>query len=74
MSNWEIFKRVIWRREGGYWLFYWTLIYTVIALYSVFVEPVAQLEYIQAAWLLVCSLPLWIKPLARFLNMRTLWK
>lgn len=61
-------------RSGVTWLFWWTAIYTVIALYSVFVETVSQLEWIQATWLLICSLPLWIPPLAKFLKMRTLWK
>jgi hypothetical protein len=69
-----LIKKIVWRREGGYWLFYCTFIYFWIAMYSVFVEPVAKLEYIQLIWILVSSLPLWIPPLARFLNMRTLWK
>ena len=66
--------KILFPRSGATWLFGWTGLYAVIALYSVFVNPVASIEYIQAAWLLLCSLPLWIPPLARFLNMRTLWK
>ena len=66
--------KVLFPRSGAAWLFWWTAIYTVIALYSVFVEPVARIEYIQMVWVLVCSLPLWIPPLARFLRMRVLWK
>lgn len=61
-------------RSGATWLFGWTGIYAVVAFYSVFVEPVAKIELIQVAWLLMCSLPLWIPPLARFLKMRVLWK
>jgi hypothetical protein len=74
MSNWEIFKQVVWQRSGGYYLFYTSFIYMCVALYSVFVEPVEHIEYIQMVWLLVASLPLWIPPLARFLNMKVLWK
>ena len=61
-------------RSGATWLFWWTGIYAVIAVYSVFVAPVASIELIQAAWLLICALPLFVPPLARFLRMRTLWK
>lgn len=69
----NLFKQLF-PRSGATWLVWWTGIYTVIALYSVFVEPVASIEYIQMTWILVCSLPLWIPPLAQFLNMRVLWK
>lgn len=61
-------------RSGATWLFWWTGMYAIVALYSVFVESVADIELIQVVWLLVCSLPLWILPLARFLRMRTFWQ
>lgn len=69
----NLFK-TLFPRSGATWLFWWTFVYAVIAVYSVFVEPVASIEWIQMAWLLVCSLPLWIPPLAKFLRMRVLWK
>jgi len=66
--------KALFPRSGATWLFGWTFVYAVVAVYSVFVEPVASIELIQAAWLLICSMPLWIPPLARFLRMRVLWK
>ena len=69
----KIFK-ILFPRSGATWLVWWTIPYAVVALYAVFVEPVASIELIQAAWILICSLPLWIPPLAKFLNMRVLWK
>lgn len=66
--------KTLFPRSGATWLIWWTLLYTVVVLYSVFVEPVASIELIQAGWLLVCSLPLWIPPLAKFLRMKVLWK
>jgi hypothetical protein len=71
---WEIVREIAFKRSGGTYIFYVTFIYFWIAMYSVFVEPVARIEYIQMIWLLACSLPLWIPPLAKFLRMRTLWK
>lgn len=66
--------KILFPRSGTTWLFWWTFLYAVIAVYSVFVEPVASIELIQAGWLLICSLPLWIPPLAKFLKMRTFWQ
>ena len=66
--------KTLFPRSGATWLFWWTFIYLWIALYSVFIEPVADIEWIQMVWILMCSLPLWIPPLARFLRMRPLWK
>jgi hypothetical protein len=70
----ELAKQIAWQRTGGYWLFYCTFIYFWIAMYSVFVNPITELGYIQLAWILISSLPLWVPPLAKFLNMRLLWK
>ena len=71
---WEIVKEVAFKRNAGTYLFYCSAIYFFVAMYAVFVEPTFRLEYVQVVWLVVCSLPLWIPPLARFLNMRVLWK
>ena len=70
----EIIIEVAFKRNAGTYLFYVTAIYYFVAMYGVFVEPYTRLEYIQFAWIFVCSLPLWIPPLAKFLNMRVLWK
>jgi len=70
----EIIIEVAFKRNAGTYLFYVTAIYYFVAMYAVFVEPYTRLEYVQFAWIFVCSLPLWIPPLAKFLNMRVLWK
>ena len=70
----EIIIEVAFKRNAGTYLFYVTAIYYFVAMYGVFVEPYTRLEYIQFAWIFVCSLPLWIPPLARFLRMKTLWQ
>ena len=74
MSWMTALRKAAFQRSGGHWLFYWTILYLLVAFYSIFVASVAEIEYIQMVWILVCSLPLWIPPLARFLNMRVLWK
>lgn len=61
-------------RSGDTWLFWWTAVYSIFAFYDVFYQQTDWFPWIQAAWLVVCSLPLWIPPLARFLRMRVLWK
>ena len=60
-------------RSGGYWLFWASVVYLCVAVYNVN-YPFTSLEIIQLAWLIVLSLPLWISPLARYLNMRTIWQ
>ena len=70
----EIIIEVAFKRNTGTYLFYVTAIYFFVAMYGVFVEPYTRLEYIQMAWLFVCSLPLWIPPLAKFLRMKTVWQ
>ena len=66
--------KILFPRSGTTWLFGWTGIYAVVAFYSVFVEPVTDIMFIQFAWIFICNMPLWIPPLARFLRMKPLWK
>lgn len=61
-------------RSGGYWLFWLSAIYVCVAVVNLFVYKFTEAEYIQAVWLLVLSLPLFVKPLAHWLNMQTLWE
>ena len=70
----EIIVEIAFKRSAGTYLFYVTAIYFFVAMYAVFVEPTFRLEYVQVAWLVVCSLPLWIPPLAKFLRMKTVWQ
>lgn len=74
MSNWEIFKRVVWQRSGGYWLFYTGAIYLAVVMYNEFIDSFTSIELIQVVWLTVTALPLIIKPLASWLNMKTFWE
>lgn len=61
-------------RSSGYWLFWLSVIYACVAVVNLFVFKFTEAEYIQMVWLLVLSLPLFVKPLANWLNMRTLWE
>jgi len=70
----EMIKRILWQPTGGYWLFWTSFIYLCIGMYDLFVYTFAKTEHIQAVWILIVSLPLWIKPLARKLNMKCFWE
>jgi hypothetical protein len=61
-------------RSGGYWLFWLSAVYLIVGIVNIFVYRFAEAEYIQMVFVLVLSLPLFIKPLANWLNMRTLWE
>jgi hypothetical protein len=56
------------------WLFWVSAVYAVVGLANASIYRFTEIEYIQFAYLLILSLPLWIKPLAKFLNMKTLWE
>jgi hypothetical protein len=72
--NWRLLKMIIWQRSGGYWLFWASVIYFVVGMCNEFVYTFTKTEYIQIVWILIISVPLWCKPLARWLNMRTFWE
>ena len=61
-------------RTGGYWLFWISAIYVLVGIVGVFVFQFTHLEYIQIAYVLAISLPLWIPPMARWLNMKCIWE
>lgn len=60
-------------RSGGYWMFWVSAIYLIVGIVNIWVYPFTKVEYIQAVWVVILSLPLWITPLARWLNMNSLW-
>lgn len=60
--------------DGGVYLLTVTVTYAIIGLLNVFVFNWTKTEYIQLVWMLVLSLPLWIKPMARWCNMKTVWE
>lgn len=60
--------------DCGLYLLTVTIIYALIGLLNVFVLNWTKTEYIQLFWLLVLSLPLWFKPVARWCKIKTLWE
>ena len=65
-----MWRRIIWQPSGGYWLFYASVVYFTVAMYSIFVAKFAPIELIQFVWLCIIALPLVCNPLARRLNMK----
>ena len=62
-------------RTGGYWLFWTGFIYFILGMVDIFV--LKEQDYtvpLQILWILVMAAPLVIKPLARWLNMKTFWE
>ena len=64
----------VWQRSGGCWLFWVSFVYFVVVMCNEFAYNFTEMEYIQIVWILITSIPLWYKPLARWLNMRTFWE
>jgi hypothetical protein len=64
----------LWQPTGGYYLFWTGFVYFWVGMYSVFIEQFASIELIQIAWIVIMALPLVFKPLAKRLNMRTVWE
>jgi hypothetical protein len=65
-----MWRRIIWQRSGGYWLFYCSAIYLAVGLYCAVYLKEVPTPLIQIGWLVAISLPLWCNPLARWLNMK----
>ena len=61
-------------RTGGYWLFWVSVAYVLAGIINWYSVPCTHIEYIQAAYVLVLSLPLYIPPMARWLNMKCVWE
>ncbi len=61
-------------RSGGYWLFWTSAVYFVVGMVDVFYLENDYTIPIQLFWLTCLALPLVVKPLARWLNMRTFWE
>lgn len=67
-------KRILWQSTGGYYLFWTTFVYFWVAMYNLFVDQFCATELIQVVWIVAISLPLWIRPLARRLNVKCVWE
>lgn len=66
-------KRMLFGRTGGHYLFWLSFVYLVVGFSNIAYE-FTKTEYIQMVWVLCLMLPLIVKPLARWLNMRTIWE
>ena len=62
------------KMDGGLYLLTITVVYAIIGLLNVFVFNWTRTEYIQLVWLIALSLPLWLKPVARWCKIKTLWE
>lgn len=61
-------------RTGGYYLFWASFVYFFVGMFNLFVYKFTEVEFIQAAWILVLLIPLTVKPVARYFNMRLIWE
>ena len=62
----------LFKRSLGYYIFWTSFIYFWVSMYNLFINRFTDSLFIQIVWLFILSLPLWFKPLARFLNTNTL--
>lgn len=57
----------------GLWLCLTGLVYALVAFVNLSFK-FTELEYIQAVWLLITALPLFVPALARWVKIETVWK
>ena len=60
--------------SGGVWLFYTGALYIELLIINALAGEPVPAEFIQLAWVLIMSLPLFVPPLARFFNVKTVWE
>lgn len=68
-----MWKSIMFGRTGGHYLFWASAIYMVVGFANI-VYKFTEIEYIQIVWILCLMIPLVIKPVARWFNMRTIWE
>jgi len=68
-----MWKRILFQRNGGHYLFWLSAIYLIVGFTNI-AYKFTEVEYIQAVWILLLWIPLVVKPVARYFNMRTLWE
>ena len=61
-------------RTGGYYLFWTCAVYFFTGMFNIFVYEFTRSEFIQIAWIIVLIIPLTVKPVADYFNVRRLWK
>ena len=59
---------------GGVWLFTTGALYLELLVVDYLLGEPIQYEFIELAWVLGMSLPLFVPPLARFFDMKTVWE
>ncbi len=59
-------------RSAGYYIFWLSVIYLTVGFANIHFE-FTRTEYIQIVWICFLALPLLCKPVANWLNMRTIW-
>jgi hypothetical protein len=58
----------LFQRSLLHYVFWVTFIYLCVGSYNVYVYRFTDIIFIQMIWLFMLALPLWVKPLAKFLN------
>ena len=61
-------------RTGGYYMFWTGFVYFFAGMFNIFVYEFAGAGVIQLAWIVVLMIPLLIKPVAKFFNMKVIWE
>jgi hypothetical protein len=59
---------------GRHWLFWTTAFYLEAVAVDYNLGKPVMLELIQFAWIIIMSLPLWVPPLSRWLNVKYIWE
>lgn len=63
----------LFERHGGYWLFWVSLVYCIVAVSCVIWYPNVSIPIVQLVWIVVLSLPLYFPPFGRWLNLDIEW-
>lgn len=58
----------------GWYMFYTGFVYLVTSVVDIFIYRFCEPELLSAAYCVILSLPLLIRPLARWVGMRTFWE
>ena len=64
----------LFQRSLGHYIFWVGFIYFWLGMYNLFIDEFTNIFVIQIVWLFITALPLWVKPLAKFLNTTTLFQ
>ena len=55
------------------WLVSINFIYLIVGSINLFAYKFTETEYIQAVWIVILSLPIWL-PMGKIINMDPIWK